>query len=87
VNLEDDSYHTLQSHITNIIAKGTQVVLLKQFLYDLRHIAIRVFIRVIEHIHFNVELELVIFGEDCDDGNLKVVVLNTVMTVRDDAPF
>jgi hypothetical protein len=48
-------------------------VLLKSVLHHLRYIAIQVSIRVIQHIHFNVKLELVIFGEHCDDGNLEVL--------------
>ena len=47
-----------------------QVVLLKLFLHRLRHIAIRVFIGVIEHIHCDVAPELVIFGEHYDDGKI-----------------
>jgi hypothetical protein len=32
----------------------------------------RVFIWVIEHIHLDIQEELVVFGEQCDDGNFKV---------------
>ena len=49
-----------------------QVVILKSFLRYLSYISVRVFIWVIPHIHFDIELELVIFGEHCDDGNLRV---------------
>ena len=52
-----------------------QVVLLKLVLRHLRHIAIRVLIGVIGHIHCDVAPELVIFGEHCDDGNFKLKVL------------
>ena len=41
--------------------------------HHIRHIGILVSIGVIGHIHFDIALELVIFGEHCNDGNLKVL--------------
>ena len=48
-------------------------MLLKLFLYHMRHVDIWGFIRIVEHIHFDIASELVIFGEHCDDRNLKVL--------------
>ena len=50
-----------------------QVVLLKYSLRRFRYIVIRVFIWVIEHLHLNIAQELVILGEDYNDGNFKVM--------------
>ena len=50
-----------------------QVVLSKLFFCHSRHIAVQVLIREIGHIHFDVVPELVIFGEHCNDRNLKVL--------------
>ena len=50
-----------------------QVVLLKSFLRHFRYIAMWVLIWVIVHVHSDIEQELVIFGEHCDNGNFKVM--------------
>ena len=65
---------------------------MKLILHHLRRIAFKfqVFIWVVQNIHCDIAPELVIFGEDCDDGNfVESIALNknTVMTDRDDEPF
>ena len=50
-----ESKRTFQLDILNVVTQRTQIVLLKSFLRNLRHIAIWVFIWVIRYIHFDIE--------------------------------
>ena len=66
-----DSEPTFYSHISDIITKWTQVVLLKKFLHQRRYIFIRIFIGVIKQMHVHIAQELIVFSEYDDDGNFK----------------
>jgi len=60
-------------------------VLLKSLLHHIRYIVI--WTPEILQMDLDISPELVIFREYGNDRDLKIVVLNTVMSVHNDAPF